>query len=148
MLKNILYILLFIILILIICIIKLYNTSDFCLKEEDIYGYYEANPAFLEKADIKDMSLLISNECKLIIEEDDNEDIEEYIFSLDYRNIRNCDGVVYCVCKSESDIDHPITNNIIDIIYNTITGELNIYEKNNNTILASLIKDNIISLYL
>lgn len=148
MLKNILYVLLFIILILIICIINLYETSNFCFNKEDIYGYYEANPAFLEKAGIKDMSLLITNECKLMIEEEDNEDIEEYIFSLDYRNIKKCGNIVSCVCKSESDIDHPITNNIIDIIYNTITGELNIYEKNNNTILASLVKDNIISLYL
>ena len=146
MLKNILYTLLIIILFLIICIVNIYNTDQYSAKIEDIYGYYEANPAFLERAGVNDMSLLISDECKLMIEEDDDE-LSEYIFSLDYRNIKQCGHVVKYECITDSDTDHPITNNIINIVYNIITGELNIYQKN-NIILASLVKDNMISLYL
>ena len=123
----------------------IFNKNEYNM--EDLYGYYEANPSFLERAELYSMALLLTDNPKLIIENEEDK-IEEIIFSIDELSFKKNKNIIYIVCKSESDIDNTITNNMLEIVDNINTGELSIFEKNKKILLANMIKDNLISLYV
>jgi hypothetical protein len=145
--KNIKNILLYAIIVFSILYIVYIIIYDNSCRIDSIYGYYEANPDFLEEAELSSMALLMSDKPKLILEKEEDE-IEEIIFSIDNKISYRKKNIILLECKTESDIENPITNNIVEIIYNINTGELSIFEKKNRILLANMIKDNLISLYL
>ncbi len=117
-------------------------------------GYYEATPSFLEISDLYSMSLILDNTtCRIMLESKEDEDLEEVSniqeidFELcDFKKDKSKEDIVNVCCRVESDSDHPMCGDKVFMAYNINSGELII--KKNNIIIANLVKDNMISLYL
>lgn len=123
-----------------ISIISSTNCIPSCMS-----GYYESTPAFLETAELSSMSLIVNDSSFRILYTESDELMEVDCF-VNINNSYTTNNIISLDCVIESDVDYPLTNTELSLTYNRDTGEL-VIEKE-GSVLANMVKDNMISLHM